>query len=258
MKSPPKISVVIPSYNKVEYIQETLDSIVSQSYPNLEVIIQDGGSIDGTIEIIKKYAKKYPEIIQWESKKDRGQTDAINKGLKKATGEILTFINADDVYEKRALKTVGEYFVRNPDTTWLAGRGRVINSKGEEVAKFATWYKDFLLSINHYSLLITVNYLIQPSVFLNRKTYEKYGPFVGGEYVMEYDLWLKMGRMQMPKVLNQFLSKFRLSGDNISSTLFREVLEKDFKITKKYTKNPLILLLHKIHNLLRIIVIKTS
>jgi glycosyltransferase involved in cell wall biosynthesis len=106
MKDLPKISIVIPSFNKKKFIGATLESIFSQNYPNFEVIIQDGASTDGTLEITEKFAKKYPQVVNWESKKDKGQTDAINKGLKKAKGEILTYINADDIYIKGALKKV--------------------------------------------------------------------------------------------------------------------------------------------------------
>src|SRR3990172_9062122 len=147
-----KISIVIPSYNKASFIKQTLESIVTQNYPNLEVIIQDGGSTDGSVEIIRKYAQKYPKMISWVSKKDKGQVDAINKGLKKATGEILTFINADDVYEEGAVRTVGEYFYDNPKTLWLAGKGKVINEKGDEISKWVTAYKNFLLHLNSYNL----------------------------------------------------------------------------------------------------------
>ncbi|MFC1710437.1 glycosyltransferase [Patescibacteria group bacterium] len=117
----PKISVVIPSLNKGKYIGETLESIVTQKYPNYEIIIQDGCSTDGTLNIIKKYAQKNPKLIKWESKKDKGQVNAINIGMKKAKGEILAYINADDVYEKGAFMKVGKYYKKYPKTTWIAG-----------------------------------------------------------------------------------------------------------------------------------------
>ena len=197
MKKLPKISIIIPSFNKVDFIEETLKSIIFQKYPNLEVVIQDGGSTDGTLDIIKRYAKKYPKIITYVSKKDKGQLDAINKGLKKAKGEIITYINADDVYEKGALKKVGETFKKYPDTLWLAGKGRVINEEGEEVAKLVTWYKNQLLRLNKYTFLLIVNYLMQPSIFLSRKAIKKYGPFTGTrKFVTEYDLWLKLGKIK--------------------------------------------------------------
>lgn len=256
MKNLPKISIVIPSFNKKEFITETLDSVFSQNYPSLEVIIQDGGSTDGTLDIIKRYAKKY-SAIKWETGKDKGQVDAINKGFKKAAGEVLAYINADDVYKKGALLTVGKYFSKNPDTLWLAGRGDVIDEGGREISRLVTNYKNFLLSINHYPLLLVVNYLMQPSIFLARRAYEKYGPFTGNKVsVMEYELWLKLGKIEMPVVLNSYLSSFRLAGGTISSTEFKKTLLSDEKIAEKYTENPLILLMHRLHNLGRVTTIK--
>src|SRR3989304_10266752 len=138
MKALPKISIVIPSFNKAGFIGETLQSIFIQRYPNLEVIIQDGGSSDGTVGIIKKYAGKYPDIVSWESKRDRGQVDSINKGLKKAKGEVFSYINADDVYKKGSLKKVGEYFAKHPGTLWLAGKGDMIDKEGKKVSSWDT------------------------------------------------------------------------------------------------------------------------
>lgn len=255
----PRISIVIPSLNKANFIKETLESIVTQNYPDLEIIIQDGGSTDGTLEIIKKYVKKYPEIFSYKSDKDKGQTDAINKGFEKSTGSIVTFINADDVYEEGALKTVGKYFVDNLDTSWLAGEGRVINSDGGEITKWVTKYKNFLLSLNSYYLLLTTNYLIQPSVFISRSAYEKYGPFTGTKTgVMEYDLWLKLGKIQMPKVFKETFASFRLTKGSLSTVNFENILSEDYKIANKYTKDPIILFFHWLHNLGRVITLFAS
>lgn len=249
----PRISIVIPSYNKVDYIEATLASIVSQNYPNLEVIIQDGGSTDGSVDIIKQFTEKYPGIFQWVSKKDNGQVDAINTGLKKATGEILTYINADDVYKMEALFLVGESFFKNPQALWLTGYGDIIDGSGKIFSSWVTKYKNFFLNINQYWLLLIVNYITQPATFLSRKAYEKYGPFTGTKnYIMEYELWLKLGKVQMPKVIKKNLASFRLTMDNISATSFKELLFLDYQITKKYTNNLIILVLHHLHNLGRI------
>ena len=256
MKFLPKISIVIPSLNKDNFIKETLESIVAQDYSNLEVIIQDGGSTDGTLQIIKKYAKKYPGLISWESGKDNGQVEAINKGMMKAKGEVLSYINADDIYEEGALTTVGKYFANNPDTFWLAGKGNVINLEGRKIAEWVTTYKNFLLNLNSYTLLLIVNYLVQPSVFISRNAYKKYGPFTGTKTgVMEYDLWLKIGKVKMPKVLDKTLSSFRIYKSSISTKEFKKVLLADEQIAEKYTQNPLILLLHHMHNAGRVAVI---
>jgi len=249
MKTLPKISIIIPSFNKVDFIEETLKSIISQKYPNLEVIIQDGGSTDGTLEVIKKYTKKYPKVIKFESRKDKGQWDAINKGFAKATGEILAFINADDLYEKGAFFEVAKAYQKNPDCLWIAGRGKVIDRTGKEVAKFVTFYKNLLLFLNLRTLLLIVNYLIQPSVFITRRAWKKFGPFISvSHFVMEYDLWLKISKEKMPLLVKKNLSLFRMSGENASSTLFEKLLAKDEEIVQKYTKNSLTLFLHKFHN----------
>lgn len=254
--NPPKISIVIPSFNKASYIEATLCSIINQEYPNLEVIIQDGKSSDGTLEIIKKYAKKYPRVFRWESKKDDGQVDAIITGLKKADGDIVTYINADDVYKHRALLEVGWYFKKNPNILWLTGYGDIIDKNGKIISKFVTNYKNFLLNINNYSLLLAVNFITQPSTFLSRRAYKQFGPFIGTRnYVMEYDLWLKLGSVEMPSIIKKALSSFRLTAENISSTAARDLLKIDEQITQKYTSNGLLLALHKLHNAGRIFIL---
>jgi len=255
MKKEYKISIVIPSYNKGKYIEETLKSIITQSYNNFEVIIQDGGSTDNSVEIIEKYAKKYPEQIQWVSQKDGGQLDAINKGMKKATGDILAFINADDTYEKRAFEIIVKACEQNPSALWFAGQGRVVNAMGKEIAKYVTAYKNLLLKINNYDLLLIVNYLMQPSVFITREAYDKYGPFMGTKkFVMEYDLWLKLGKVQMPIIISENLSKFRFEPNTISAKQSRILLQEDHEVVKKYTSNFIISNLHLIHNKLRLFV----
>jgi glycosyltransferase involved in cell wall biosynthesis len=257
MKSLPKISIVIPSYNKVKYIQQTLESIFSQKYPNLEVIIKDGGSVDGSVEIIRKFAKKYPTKIKWVSKKDKGQVDAINKGLKQATGDILTFINADDLYKEGALIKVGKMFKKEPAILWAAGKGDIIDRKGKVKSGPVSFYKNLLLRINKYPFLLVVNYFVQASVFINKSAYIKYGPFGHiGTIVMEYDLWLKLGAIQMPKIENKYLASFRLTDENLSSTQYKKILKKDYEIAKEHTNNYITLFLHKLHNIARIAFVK--
>src|SRR5258706_776781 len=243
----PKISIIIPSYNKVKYIDQTLKSIFEQKYKNLEVIINDGGSTDGTVSIIKEYVKRYNIIFK--SKKDNGQLDAVNKGLEKATGDIVTFINADDCYERNALFLISKAYQTHPDSLWFSGRGAVVNKKNIEIAKPVTWYKNFLLSrINYYSLLAN-NFLIQPSVFVSKAALKKYGPFTGTkDFIMEYDLWLKLCRISVPTVINKNISKFRIDDNTKTKTMYMQLLKEDWKIVKKYTHNPLVLALHLLNN----------
>jgi glycosyltransferase involved in cell wall biosynthesis len=255
MTSLPKISIVIPSFNKGKFISKTLESIFSQKYPNLEVIVKDGGSKDGTVDILKSYSKKFKSLM-WVSESDKGQLDAINKGMDQASGDILTYINADDYYEDDSLIKVGKCFQNNSKISWVAGKGRVIDGEDNEISRAITTYKNLLLGINKYPLLLMVNYLMQPSVFLSRSTYKKHGPFTGTKkYVMEYDLWLKIGKDKMPEVLGEYLSNFRLTVGTISTTSYKLVLASDLEIVENYTNNKLLLFLHKLNNLGRNVIV---
>ena len=129
MFSYPKISIITPSYNQGQYIEQTILSVIGQGYPNLEYIIIDGGSTDNTVEIIKKYADK---ITYWVSEPDRGQSDALNKGLEKCTGEIFNWINSDDYFEEGSFFKIAEYFIDNPSIEMLCGNCRYFNNETQE------------------------------------------------------------------------------------------------------------------------------
>lgn len=254
----PLISVVIPSFNKVKYIGKTIRSILDQNVDGVEIIIQDGGSYDGTLDIIKKYAVKYPNIVRYESKHDGGQLNAINIGLKKAKGKLLTFINADDYYEDGALSVVCDAYRDNPDSMWFAGRGKIVNKNGNNIFRAVSFYKDLLLRVNLRFILLITNYLVQPCVFVTRKAYDIYGPFTGTkDFVLEYELWLKIARDQMPVIIGSVLSNFRIENETKTVKMSRKILDHDQKVVERYSKNKLILYLHMIHNKIRLLLLKT-
>ena len=118
-----KISIITPSYNQAAFIERTILSVLNQNYFDLEYIIMDGGSTDGTTEILKKYSDK----IIWKSEKDSGQSDALNKGLKIATGYIVAYLNSDDTYELGTLKKIAEFFQNNLGKKWVYGKCKIIN-----------------------------------------------------------------------------------------------------------------------------------
>ena len=115
---PPKISIVTPSFNQGQFIEETIRSVLDQNYPHLEYLVIDGGSTDQTVDTIRKYE---PHLSYWESEKDRGQVHAINKGLARATGDIFAYINSDDIYLPETFSTVAKYFDEHPDAEWICG-----------------------------------------------------------------------------------------------------------------------------------------
>ena len=118
MFSFPKISIITPSYNQGQYIEQTILSVIGQGYPNLEYIIIDGGSTDNTVEIIKKYSDK---ISYWISEPDKGQSDALIKGLEKCTGDIFNWINSDDYFEENSFFNIAQYFIDHPSIAMLSG-----------------------------------------------------------------------------------------------------------------------------------------
>lgn len=128
MPSLPKISIVTPSYNQAQFLEETILSVLKQDYPNLEYIIMDGGSTDGSVDIIRKYEDK---LAYWVSKPDKGQADAIYRGFEKSTGEILGWINSDDYYLPGAFNAVGRFFQLKPTTKFLVGNVLIVDSKGK-------------------------------------------------------------------------------------------------------------------------------
>ena len=123
-----KISIITVSYNQGEFIRQNIESVLSKDYPNFEHIIIDGGSTDGTVDILKEYPH-----LNWVSEKDRGQSDGLNKGFKKATGDIIVWINSDDMLCPGALCTINDYFESNPDKSVLTGNIVLVNRNGEKI-----------------------------------------------------------------------------------------------------------------------------
>jgi len=199
----PKISIVTPSYNQAQYLEETIRSVLLQNYPNLEYIIIDGGSTDGSVEIIKKYE---PWLTYWESKKDRGQPHAINKGFELSTGEIMAWINSDDFYFPGAFYDIVNLVRENPDSRWYAGTCYYLYQDGSKE-------QQSLIPINHSNIELWLIHsrLMQPSVFWHRSLWEQAGPLDESlQFSFDYDLWLNFVEYQpFPTFTERALSYFR-------------------------------------------------
>ena len=167
----PQISVITPSYNSGLFIEQTIRSVLAQGYPKLEYIVIDGGSTDGTVDILHKYDGS----LTWISEKDRGQSHAINKGFQMATGEVLAYLNADDVYEPGALVKVGNFITRHPQAYWVTGRCRFIDANDKEIRRVAAWYKYFWLLWGSYCALMVLDYVSQPATFWHREVIMQIG-----------------------------------------------------------------------------------
>lgn len=243
-----KISIVMPVFNTVDYIERSIRSVVEQDYPHFELFIKDGGSKDGTLDIIKHYGQKYPKKISWVSKKDKGQTDAINYGMNKVSGDILTYLNGDDVYKVGALGSVAEFFSQNPKVMWVYGRADIINRDDKVIRGFITSYKNFWLSHYSYNSLLILNYISQMACFWRKEAYKSVGEFdINQHYVMDYDYWLRLGEHFRAGVINKYLASFRVVPTTKSSVGFLKQFEDEFQVAKKHTKNKFLLFLHNVH-----------
>lgn len=183
----PRISIVTPSFNQCQFIEETIRSVLLQGYPDLEYMIIDGGSSDGTLEIVRKY-EDY--LTHWVSASDDGQSDAINKGWESTSGDIVAWINADDTYCPGAFRAVGEMFQQKGDIVLVSGAANTTDISGETIL-----FTKKSPSINPYTMLKRSGGVpTQPSVFLRRRVLDEVG-FVNKRlhYVMDWELWIRLG-----------------------------------------------------------------
>lgn len=232
----PKISIVTVSYNMVDYIEDTILSVISQQYPNLEYIIIDGGSTDGTVDIIKKYE---PWIHYWVSEPDKGMYDAIQKGFRVSTGEIMAYINSDDKYHYNALFAVATIFSANEDVEWILGRASFYNDEGTivDVKDFKKWSK-----FNYYTG--DYKWIQQESVFWKKSLWVKAGSRINTELKLagDYELWLRFFRFaklySCETVFGgfRFRTKDQLSLEKIDSYLFEVEEVTDLKTLPREDK----------------------
>jgi len=204
----PKISIVTPCFNSGEYLEETILSVLGQNYPNLEYIIIDGGSTDNTLNIIKKYEEK---LTYYVSEKDDGMYDAIQKGFDKSTGEILAWINADDLYHRKSFFIIAEIFSEFQDVNWLVGASTHWDEQGRGVAvscsrKFTKY--DFLSG--------DFKWIQQESCFFRKVLYEKAGSYMNKtlKYAGDFELWLRFFRHEQLYVIDALIGGFRLRSSN--------------------------------------------
>lgn len=240
----PKISIITPSYNQGHFIKETIDSVLKQNYPDLEYIVMDGGSTDTTVSVLKSYGNK----VSWVSKKDKGQTDAINQGIKKSSGEIVAYLNSDDVMLPNTLHTVAEYFIHNKSAMWLTGDYFIIDANGNKIQSFVANYKKILRTFPNKHILSVANFIIQPSTFWRRSLMDNIGFFREDlHYVMDFEYWMRVIQKYPIHILPNHFSLFRIHGDSKGGALFEKQFIEEHTVVSEYVKNPFIKLLHKIH-----------
>lgn len=222
----PSMSVVTPSYNQARFIEASLRSVLDQHYPRLEYIVIDGGSTDGSVEVIRRHAGR---LAYWVSEPDNGQTDALIKGFARATGDILCWLNSDDLLEPGSLGEVAQFFESNPrarvvygDATCIDVRGGPLKRKQEHAFSRFVWMYDH-------------NYIPQPSTFWRRDLYEE----VGGldpqfDLAMDADLWIRFAQVTPMYHVNRVWSCERIYPEQKNQRLRARSDAEDLLIRRRY------------------------
>ncbi len=222
----PKISLVTPSFNQAPFLEITLQSVLNQKYPNLEYIVIDGGSTDGSVDIIRRYSN---QLAYWVSEPDNGQTDALNKGFAKATGDILCWLCSDDLLEPWTFQEVIQFFQENPnaravygDTTWIDTKNQVIKKRKE-------------LPFNRFIFLYEHNFIPQPSTFWRRDLYQEVGnlnPYF--DVAMDADLWIRFSEVTNLYHIRRPWSKMRIYPQQKTQSLKVKAREEGKVLRQRY------------------------
>jgi glycosyltransferase involved in cell wall biosynthesis len=249
MEKHPRISIITPSFNQGDFIEQTILSVLSQDYPNLEYTVMDGGSSDTTLNILKKYSGK----VIWTSEPDQGQTHAINKGLRRATGSIVGYLNADDLLLPGTLKKVMDAFINQPQTWWVTGKCRIVDEENNEIRRPITVYKNTLLGLHTFSLLLMTNYISQPATFWRREALETAGYLDENlRYVMDYEYWLRLYSKYPPVFIPEYLAAFKIHrSSKTTSTGHKDIYVDEEKIVVgRYVRSRFQMFLHNAHRLM--------
>ena len=205
----PSISIITPSFNQGYYLEQTLVSVLSQGYPGLEYLVVDGGSTDGSLEIIQRYTSR---LAWWVSEPDNGQAEAINKGLQRASGELVAWLNSDDYYLPGALRKVAEVFAAHPETGLVFGDVLAVDDQGKALNLLR--YGDWGLAD-----LMAFRIIGQPSIFMRHNLLEKAGLLdTSFHYLLDHQLWLRLAQLAGMTYLPETLSaaRFHSESKNVS------------------------------------------
>lgn len=206
----PLVSIVTPSLNQGNFIEATIRSVLEQDFPNIEYIVMDGGSTDGTLDILRKYEDR----LTWVSEPDGGQSDAIHRGYLRSRGSILAWVCSDDMYEPGAVNAGVSELISDPNLALVYGNAGLVDETGERIG-ICTWVEPFDLG----RLINDVDFIAQPATFFTRSAYMA----VGGlnptlHWAMDYDLWIKLGTRYPVKYVPELWAMIRLHKDTKTGT----------------------------------------
>lgn len=220
----PLVTVVTPSFNQGGFIRETIESVLSQNYASIEYLIIDGASTDNTLGVLKTYADR----LFWLSESDQGQADAVNKGFRKARGEIFGWLNSDDTYRAGAIQKVVEFFGKHPDISMVYGEAYNTDAQGNIIERHPT--EDF-----DYERLAETCFICQPTVFLRRQVFEAVGPLdVTLHYCLDYEYWMRIGKRFRIAYMPELLATSRFHGAAKTFVKTRELHEEIISTVQRH------------------------
>lgn len=204
----PLVSIIIPSYNQARFLEFTIQSILEQDYPNLEILLVDGGSTDGSVDIIRRYADRF---AWWVSEKDKGHADALNKGFARAKGEIIAWLNSDDTYYPGAISDAVRILQENPDVGLVYADADLTDENGKIIGRFASRQTDYK------KLLRGSVHIPQATTFFRADLYRQVGALsLSLFFAFDYDLWVRLSKVSRLLYVPHRWATFRLHDEGKS------------------------------------------
>jgi glycosyltransferase involved in cell wall biosynthesis len=226
--SRPLVSIVTPSLDQGAFVERTLESVLSQRGDfDLEYLVQDGGSSDGTLEILERHKDRISLVVEG----DKGQADAVNRALRRARGEIVGWVNSDDLLRPGAVQAAVEAFRAAPSALWLHGRCDIVDEDDRPIRRPVAAYKNFRARRHRMDRLLVENYVSQMTVFWRRSLQDRVGLLDPSlRYTFDYDLWLRFASVTPPVYLPRTLAAFRWRTGSKSGSSFEAQFAEDWKV----------------------------
>jgi len=225
----PRISIITPSYNQAQFIEETIRSVLLQNYTSLEYIVVDGGSNDGTVEILRRYET----WLSWISEPDRGQTDAINKGLRMTTGDVLAYLNSDDIFIPNGVRIIADYMRRRPEIGLVYGDCRVLDEAGKVIGNLPRHPFDLERTIERGE------FLPQQATFWRREAMVKVGIFDDTlRYAMDYEYFIRIAKAFPVGYVSETVAAFRMQATSKTVSQSERHWREALAVSERYGLRP--------------------